>query len=159
MVIKPFKLNVAKQQLDELHHRLSQTRWPDSTVSSEDWSRGVPLSYLKKLADHWQHKFDWRKQEAWLNQYDQFIATVDGQPIHFFHAKSTNPAAMPLIRWNAPASSFGSDRWRMNTKQLSVQSLVSNGAFSRVRMPAISSACLCSSRMNNSRDTTGSTGP
>lgn len=57
----------------------------------------MPLSYLKKLADYWQHKFDWRKQEAWLNQYDQFIATVDDQPIHFFHAKSTNPAAMPLM--------------------------------------------------------------
>jgi len=97
MTIKPYRINIPKSQLDELHERLKNTRWPIATATSEDWSRGVPLPYLKKLADYWLHTFDWRKQEAWLNQYDQFVADVDGQSIHFFHAKSTNPDAMPLM--------------------------------------------------------------
>lgn len=57
----------------------------------------MPLSYLKKLADHWRYKFDWREQEARLNQYDQFMVEVDGQPIHFFYAKSKDADAMPLM--------------------------------------------------------------
>lgn len=95
--IKPYTLQIPQAEVDELKTRLSKARWPLVREASEDWARGVPLSYLKKLAEYWQHDFDWRAQEAWLNQYDQFIAEVDGQPIHFFHVKSHDENAMPLM--------------------------------------------------------------
>lgn len=97
MRIKPYKISVPQSEVDELHSRLKHARWPHDIKGNDEWTRGVPLGYLKKLADHWHHKFDWRKQEAWLNQYDQFVAEIDGQPIHFFHVKSTEPNALPLM--------------------------------------------------------------
>lgn len=95
MQIKPYKINTPAAQLSDLHDRLKHTRWPHDTKDN-GWGRGVPQAYLKKLADHWLH-LDWHKQEAWLNKYDQFMAEVDGQPIHFFHVKSKEPGALPLM--------------------------------------------------------------
>jgi epoxide hydrolase len=98
--IVPYTLDIADAQLDDLHERLRRTRWPSSTESAEDdagWDRGVPHSYARKLADYWLHTFEWRKQEAWLNRYPQFMADVDGQSIHFFHVKSREPNALPLM--------------------------------------------------------------
>lgn len=97
MHIKPYKIAIDQTQLDDLHNRLKATRWPEPFADDDNWERGVPPDYLKKLADHWLHKFDWRKQEAELNKYDQFVAEVDGQPIHFFHVKSKEPNARPLM--------------------------------------------------------------
>lgn len=96
MAIKPYKVNIPKAAVIDLHDRLAATRWP-TDVKDADWNRGVPHAYLKKLVDHWQHKFDWAKQEAWLNKYDQFVAEIDGQPIHYFHVKSKEPNALPLM--------------------------------------------------------------
>jgi pimeloyl-ACP methyl ester carboxylesterase len=57
----------------------------------------VPVAYARKLAEYWLQAFDWRKQEAWLNSYDQFMVEIDGQPIHFFHVKSREENALPLM--------------------------------------------------------------
>ncbi len=96
MKIQPYKLKISQAQLNDLHERIDAMRWP-AEIKDTDWSRGVPLAYLQKLAKHWRHKFDWRAQEAWLNQYDQFMAEIDGQPIHFFHVKSKVETALPLM--------------------------------------------------------------
>jgi pimeloyl-ACP methyl ester carboxylesterase len=66
----------------------------------------VPVSYLKKMADYWQNKFDWRKQEALLNQYPQFITEIDGQNIHYLHIKSNRPNAIPLMLIHGWPGSF-----------------------------------------------------
>ncbi len=96
MIIKPYKINIAQVQLDDLRERLENTRWPNE-IKDLGWDRGVPPAYLKKLTNYWQHKFDWRKQEDWLNKYDQFVAEIGAQPIHFFHVKSKETNAMPLM--------------------------------------------------------------
>lgn len=95
-MIKPYKINIPDEQVKDLHERLKNTRWPHA-IKDTGWERGVPLSYAKKLADHWLHKFDWRKQEAWLNSYPQFMAEIDGQHIHFFHVQSKVEGALPLM--------------------------------------------------------------
>jgi pimeloyl-ACP methyl ester carboxylesterase len=66
-------------------------------TSRDGWSRGVPLGYLKELAEHWRTSYDWRKDEARLNEFDQFITEIDGQRIHFLHVRSPEPNALPLI--------------------------------------------------------------
>jgi pimeloyl-ACP methyl ester carboxylesterase len=96
MKIKPFKVAIPQKDLNDLQERLKGTRWPHE-IKDSGWDRGVPLAYARELANYWLHKFDWRKQEAWLNQYDQFIAEIDGQPIHFFHIKSKEDNALPLM--------------------------------------------------------------
>ncbi|MBM7785718.1 pimeloyl-ACP methyl ester carboxylesterase [Tenggerimyces flavus] len=61
------------------------------------WSRGVPVDYLRGLADHWATAYDWRAWEQRLNAYPQSRTTIDGQPIHFLHVRSPNEDALPLI--------------------------------------------------------------
>ncbi len=94
--IRPFRIEVAQDALDDLRARLTNTRWP-AAPRVGGWSRGVPVEYLKSLADYWANGFDWRAQEAALNEIPQFLTEIDGQRIHFFHVRSPEPDALPLI--------------------------------------------------------------
>jgi pimeloyl-ACP methyl ester carboxylesterase len=94
--IRPFRIDVPQADLDDLHQRLARTRWPDE-LPGVGWSRGVPLGYLKELAAYWANGYDWRKQEARLNQFPQYTTTIDGANVHFLHVRSPEPDALPLI--------------------------------------------------------------
>ena len=94
--IRPYRIEIPQSDVDDLHERLRRTRWPDFSAGP-DWSRGVPPDYLEGLAEYWLNDFDWRAQEARLNEIPQFVTTVDGQDIHFFHVRSPEPDAMPLV--------------------------------------------------------------
>jgi epoxide hydrolase len=94
--IRPFQVAIPQADLDDLRARLARPRWPDK-LSGVGWSRGVALGYLKELAAYWADGFDWRAQEAKLNQFPQHTTIIDGQPIHFLHIRSPEPDALPLI--------------------------------------------------------------
>src|SRR5919112_3180953 len=94
--IMPFRIEVPQADLDDLGERLSRTRFPDE-LPNVGWSRGVPLGYLKELAEYWRTSYDWREHEARLNELPQFITTIDGQNVHFLHVRSPEPDALPLI--------------------------------------------------------------
>lgn len=87
MSIKPFKINIPQEDLDELQERLKRARWPDE-LPGLGWSRGVPLAYLKELTGYWHSGYDWRTQESKLNEFPQFTTEIDGQTIHFLHVHS-----------------------------------------------------------------------
>jgi pimeloyl-ACP methyl ester carboxylesterase len=95
-MIRPFRIDVPLAELDDLRDRLARTRWPDS-LPDVGWSRGVPLDYVKELAEYWRTKFDWRKQEARLNEFPQFTTEIDGANVHFLHVRSPESAALPLV--------------------------------------------------------------
>jgi epoxide hydrolase len=94
--IRPFRIAIPQADLDDLRERLARTRWPDE-LPGAGWSYGVPLGYLKELAEHWRTGYDWRAWEAKLNALPQFTTTIDGQNIHFLHVRSPEPGALPLI--------------------------------------------------------------
>jgi len=94
--VTPFRIEVPQTDLDDLKHRLTDTRWPHELPAS-GWKCGVPMAYLRDLAEYWRTGYDWRKQEERLNQYPQFVTTIDGQQIHFLHVRSPHPDALPLI--------------------------------------------------------------
>jgi pimeloyl-ACP methyl ester carboxylesterase len=94
--IRPFHIAIPEANVQDLRDRLGHTRWPDELPGAE-WSRGVPLGYLKELAEYWRTTYDWRAWEAKLNEFPQFTTTIDGQTIHFLHVRSPEPAALPLI--------------------------------------------------------------
>ncbi|MEV4018653.1 epoxide hydrolase [Nonomuraea angiospora] len=96
MTIRPFRIEVPQRDLDDLRTRLAMTRWQDQ-LPGTGWERGVPLDYLKNLAEYWRTGYDWRAHEARLNEIPQFTATIDGQNIHFAHIRSENPSALPLM--------------------------------------------------------------
>jgi pimeloyl-ACP methyl ester carboxylesterase len=87
---------VAEAALTDLRQRLAATRWPSRELV-KDRSQGVQLATLKELVRYWTTDYDWRKAEARLNAYPQFVTKIDGVDIHFIHAKSRHPDAMPLI--------------------------------------------------------------
>jgi pimeloyl-ACP methyl ester carboxylesterase len=105
MAVKPFRIDVPQEVLDDLQERLADTRWPDE-VEGAGWSYGTNLSFMKALVDYWQNRFDWRKQEAELNKLPQFMAEVDGINIHFIHVRSKNSNAMPLLLTHGWPDSF-----------------------------------------------------
>lgn len=94
-MIEPYRVAVPQADLDDLHQRLRNTRWP-AALPADDWERGVPVGYLKRVIDRWL-AYDWRLWEARLNEYPQFVTRIDGQTIHFLHARSPEPDALPLI--------------------------------------------------------------
>ncbi|MGV9302915.1 epoxide hydrolase family protein [Nonomuraea sp. NPDC003727] len=94
--IRPFRIEIPQGDLDDLRDRLARTRWP-SRLPGAEWSRGVPVPYLKDLVEYWAGEYDWRAQEAKLNRFPQFTTEIDGQTVHFFHVRSADPDALPLI--------------------------------------------------------------
>ena len=94
--IRPFRIEIPQTDVDDLRDRLARTRWADE-LPGVGWTRGVPLGYLRGLAEHWRSGFDWREREARLNRFPQFTTTIDGQRIHFLHVRSPEPDALPLI--------------------------------------------------------------
>jgi epoxide hydrolase len=94
--IRPFNIDVDEAVLDDLRRRLQHTRWPDAEVV-DDWSQGIPLRYVREVADYWGATYDWRQRERQLNRFDQFVTEVDGLDIHFIHQRSPHDNAVPLI--------------------------------------------------------------
>lgn len=94
--IRPYRIDIAQADIDDLRRRLRETRWP-APSPEPGWGRGVPLDYLRELAAYWADGFDWRAQEAELNAVPQFRIEVESQPIHFIHVRSPEPDALPLV--------------------------------------------------------------
>jgi pimeloyl-ACP methyl ester carboxylesterase len=94
--METFRIDIPQAQLDDLHARLANTRWPDE-VPGVGWARGVPVGYLRELADYWRTKYDWRAHEAAINAYPQYRTTIDEQVVHFLHVRSPKPDATPLM--------------------------------------------------------------
>lgn len=89
-------IDVPEDQLVDLRSRLRATRWPDSLPGS-GWDYGTETTYLQELCAYWADGFDWRRAEARLNAWQHFRTVVDGQQLHYLHAPSPHPGAMPLL--------------------------------------------------------------
>ena len=94
--LRPFRVDVPEAELSELRRRINETRWPERETV-KDGSQGVELAMMQKLARYWATDYDWRKVEAKLNSYPQFITNIDGLDIHFLHVRSKHENALPLI--------------------------------------------------------------
>jgi pimeloyl-ACP methyl ester carboxylesterase len=94
--IRPFRFHASDADLADLKRRIVATRWPDRELVA-DASQGVKLATMRKVADYWATSHDWRKAEARLNAYPQFVTTIDGVDIHFIHVRSKQPKALPVI--------------------------------------------------------------
>ena len=94
--IHHFTINFPDAALVDLRKRISKTRWPDKETISNT-SQGVQLATMQKLAHYWQTDYDWRKIEAKLNTWPQFMTNLDGLDIHFIHVRSKHDGALPLI--------------------------------------------------------------
>jgi pimeloyl-ACP methyl ester carboxylesterase len=94
--IRPFEFHASDEDLADLKRRIAATRWPERETVP-DATQGVNLATMQKLAQYWQTEHDWRRAEAKLNGYPQFVTNVDGLDIHFIRVRSRHPGALPVI--------------------------------------------------------------
>jgi pimeloyl-ACP methyl ester carboxylesterase len=95
-LVRPFRIAVQDNAIDDLHARLDTCRWPDQ-VANDDWRYGTEKNYLRKLVHYWRHDFDWRRAEASINRFNQYLLDIDGLDTHFIHHRSPHPEATPII--------------------------------------------------------------
>ena len=94
--IRPFRVEVAQADIDDLRQRLRATRWPEKETVS-DLTQGVPLATARELARYWADDYDFARLATRLNAFPQFLTEIDGLDIHFIHVRSAHPNALPLI--------------------------------------------------------------
>ena len=94
--IRPFRVDVPAETIDEMRRRIVATQWPERETVS-DSSQGVQLETIQELARYWATDYDWRTCEATLNALPHFMTEIDGLQIHFIHARSKHEDALPLV--------------------------------------------------------------
>jgi|KBSMisStandDraft_5_1062788.scaffolds.fasta_scaffold136150_2 pimeloyl-ACP methyl ester carboxylesterase len=94
--IRPFKYRATDEDLADLKRRIKATRWPERETVNDD-TQGVQSATMHKLADYWANQHDWRRAEAQIFSYPNFVTNIDGLDIHFIHVKSKHPNALPVI--------------------------------------------------------------
>jgi hypothetical protein len=96
--IRPFHFKASEEALSDLRRRINATKWPERETVT-DASQGVQLATMQALAR-------WRKIEAKLNSYPNFITEIDGLDIHFIHVRSnTRTRYRSSSRMDGPARS------------------------------------------------------
>jgi Epoxide hydrolase N terminus len=84
--VRPFRIEVPQEEIDELRRRVQATRWPEKETV-EDASQGPRLATLQALARYWAEEYDWRECEEKLKALPHFITEIDGLDIHFVHVR------------------------------------------------------------------------
>ena len=92
--IEQFDIHVEDSVLEDLRGRLERTRLPDQ-IDGTSWEYGIPIGYVRELVEYWRDAYDWRAQEARLNELEHFRTRIDGQSIHFVHARSSRDGRAP----------------------------------------------------------------
>lgn len=96
VAVRPFLANFPESDLADLRQRIKAMRWPEKETVTDD-SQGVQLATIQALARYWEKDYNWRRAEARLNSYPQFMTEIDGLDIHFIHVRSKHENALPLI--------------------------------------------------------------
>ncbi|WP_158883375.1 epoxide hydrolase family protein [Amycolatopsis anabasis] len=93
--IEPFAPHVPEHELADLRARLERVRLPEPETVP-DATQGIELRRLTALLDAWR-QHDWRASEARWNAIPHYRVSLDGLGIAFWHVRSPEPAALPLL--------------------------------------------------------------
>jgi len=102
--LRPFRVNVPQADLDDLNRRLANTRLP--RPAGDNWDLGTPNSYLSETVEYWLSGFDWRKQEARMNEFPHYLTEIDEQTVHFLHVPAAEKVSTPLLLVHTYPGSF-----------------------------------------------------
>ena len=94
--IRPFRLAIDDSAIAGLKARLTQVRWPDE-APEPPWRYGTSVAFMRELVEYWAHAYDWRKTEAALNAWPQFVTSIDGIDVHFLKVEGRGPDPTPLL--------------------------------------------------------------
>jgi len=102
--VRPYAIAIPDEAVADLQARLQRTRFAEQ-APGDSWDYGTPVSYLRDMVERWS-SFDWRAQEARMNAVPNFVTEIDGQTIHFVHARSQHADATPLLLLHTYPGSF-----------------------------------------------------
>jgi hypothetical protein len=94
--VRRFHVDIAEEAVAELRRQVAAWR-PPEREPVDDQSQGMQLATMQNLAQYWATDYDWRRFEAKLNAFPQFMIEIDGLDIHFIHVRSAEQNALPLI--------------------------------------------------------------
>ncbi|MCB1694061.1 MAG: epoxide hydrolase [Pseudomonadales bacterium] len=94
--VTPHPIPVNAEAISDLKRRLEMTRFPDKETP-DDWSQGIPLSYMKEIRDYWLLHYRFEARAELLNRWPGFKTQVAGLGIHFLHVRSNVASARPLV--------------------------------------------------------------
>ena len=83
--LRPFRVAVDQRELDDLADRLDRARFAPDLPGRDV---GVTVGRVRELAEHWRTGYDWRRWEAELNRYPQYLTRIDGVDLHHLHVRS-----------------------------------------------------------------------
>jgi hypothetical protein len=112
VALRPFRIAVPEAALDDLRDRLARTRWPDE-LPGVGWSRGVPLGYLKALAEYWRTGLTGAPRRRYSTRTPSLPRRSTGRmctscmcvPPNRTHCHSSSPTAGPARSWSSSTSS------------------------------------------------------
>ncbi len=86
-----------------MHQKLKLARLP-ANLDNEQWAEknGVTVEKVKHVLEYWQNSYNWRDEEARLNNLPQYMTNVHvsgfGElEMHFMHSTSAAADAVPLL--------------------------------------------------------------
>lgn len=94
--VSPFTLEISDEQLRDLRERVHRAPIPQELPGAK-WDYGPAATFIGDLRDRLLHHYNWRVHEARINSHRQFTTEIDGQTLHFIHARSGVPGAIPLL--------------------------------------------------------------
>src|SRR5436189_1114074 len=99
-------LRMPDAAIADLKIRLGLTRFPDA-APGEPWAYGSSVEYIRDLVSYWKDSFDWRAQEAALNELPQFKVALHDIDLHYLHVPGVGPKPYPLLLMHGwPGSVF-----------------------------------------------------
>ena len=100
-----FKLEHDQSMVDDVLARVRAARFP-SAQAGEDWQTGTPLSYMRRLRDHWLDSFDWSVWVDRINAFEHRMVDVRGERIHVVVEQGSGRNSLPLIMTHGWPGSF-----------------------------------------------------
>ena len=97
MTPTPYRIATPQAVLDRIAARLADSRIGYRPDDPDPWKYGMDAGYLTELVGYWRTSYDWRAQEEALNRWPQFVADVDGVPIHFYHVRGDGRHTTPIL--------------------------------------------------------------
>ncbi|GLH11519.1 EH2 protein [Gryllus bimaculatus] len=76
ITIKPFKINVSNEVLEDLRDRLDLIPPLTPPLEGANFRYGFNSDYLQKVVQFWQNEYDWRSRETFLNSLPQFSTQI-----------------------------------------------------------------------------------
>jgi hypothetical protein len=93
--IHPFPIMVLDEDPTDLRDRLDRVRLPEAETI-QDGTQGIGLQRLRSLLAAWR-EHDWRTVEKRWNEISHYRTRLDGLDIAFWHVRSPEPDAFPLL--------------------------------------------------------------